>query len=82
MAMSSHWTADVDGRPVGIEPTDDRMMRVTLPKGAERLTLRYEGYAGEWLTVVASILALAAALVRTRRSRAGVLPRTRDNSSP
>jgi uncharacterized membrane protein YfhO len=69
IAMSSHWSADVDGRPVAIEPTDDRMMSVTLPVGAQRLRLRYEGYAGEWLTVAASLLALAAAMVRVRRAR-------------
>jgi hypothetical protein len=44
-------------------------MEVTLPEGGRRLRLRYEGYRGEWLSVVVSLAALVIAAVRVRRAR-------------
>ena len=69
VANTAPWAADVDGKAVAIGSTSDDMMEVTLPEGGRRLRLRYQGYAGEWLSVVVSLAALVIAAVRVRRAR-------------
>jgi len=67
VANSAPWTAEVDGTPVAISSTADRMMTVTIPAGAKQLKLRYDGYAGEWASVALALTALMYAGFRSYR---------------
>lgn len=68
VAHSGPWTAELDGSVTTIETSTDDMMWVSIPSGARHLQLDYEGYPGEWSSVLLSGLALGAAVVRRRRA--------------
>ncbi len=67
VANSAPWTAEIDGTPIEISSTADRMMTVTIPAGGKQLRLRYVGYAGEWGSVALALAALMYAAFRSYR---------------
>lgn len=67
-----HWRAWIDGRPARLAPGDDKLLRVRVPAGKHKVTLKYQSRAfaaGAAISLVAWLFA-AAAIARGCRKTA------------
>jgi hypothetical protein len=79
-AYHPYWKAELDGRPVPVEPTDGGLIGLTASKsGFHRLRLHFETpwyYAASTLVSMGSLALVAAALVLLRRGRPALFRRS------
>ncbi len=69
VADAAPWSATADGRSIDVlRSPGDRVIKLMVPPETERLSLHYEGYPGEWLSVAVSVLALLWFVARGRKA--------------